>query len=165
MNEKSTETLSVVVEREIPHPPEKIWRALTQPHLIEEWLMKTDFKPVVDHRFNLGLGRCRLSGRDSRAEQNAVLHVECCARRHGRSEERGDLDSHANEHGDPPAHGAVGLPAGSAAGLPGCQVRVAAVFCDPGAGIGTDGLMRVSFNNAVAALLSWSHEPEPEFEA
>ena len=53
MNETSTEARSVVVEREIPHPPEKIWRALTQPHLIEEWLMKNDFKPVVDHRFNL----------------------------------------------------------------------------------------------------------------
>ena len=53
MNETSAETLSVVVEREIPYPPEKIWRALTQPHLIEEWLMKNDFKPVVDHRFNL----------------------------------------------------------------------------------------------------------------
>jgi uncharacterized protein YndB with AHSA1/START domain len=53
MTETSTETLSVVVEREIPHPPEKIWRALTQSHLIEEWLMKNDFKPVVDHRFNL----------------------------------------------------------------------------------------------------------------
>jgi hypothetical protein len=33
MNEAATETRSVVVEREIPHPPEKIWRALTQPHL------------------------------------------------------------------------------------------------------------------------------------
>jgi uncharacterized protein YndB with AHSA1/START domain len=49
----ATETLCVIVEREIPHPPEKIWRALTQPHLIEEWLMKSDFKPVVGHRFNL----------------------------------------------------------------------------------------------------------------
>lgn len=53
MNETSAETRSVVVEREIAYPPEKIWRALTQPHLIEEWLMKNDFKPVVDHRFNL----------------------------------------------------------------------------------------------------------------
>ena len=53
MSETSSETLSVVVEREIPHPPEKIWRALTQPHLIAEWLMKNDFKPDVGHRFNL----------------------------------------------------------------------------------------------------------------
>jgi uncharacterized protein YndB with AHSA1/START domain len=52
MNKPATETLSVVVEREIPHPPEKIWRALTQPQLIEEWLMKNDFKPVVGHRFD-----------------------------------------------------------------------------------------------------------------
>ena len=48
-----TETLAVVVERDLPFPPEKIWRALTQPHLIEEWLMKNDFAPVVGHRFNL----------------------------------------------------------------------------------------------------------------
>ena len=53
MNQTLTETRSVVVEREIAHPPEKLWRALTQPHLIEEWLMKNDFKPSVGHRFNL----------------------------------------------------------------------------------------------------------------
>ena len=53
MTDTATETLCVVVEREIAFPPEKIWRALTQPHLIEEWLMKNDFKPVVDHRFSL----------------------------------------------------------------------------------------------------------------
>ena len=53
MNETLTETRSVVVEREIAHPPEKLWHALTQPHLIEEWLMKNDFKPSVGHRFNL----------------------------------------------------------------------------------------------------------------
>jgi uncharacterized protein YndB with AHSA1/START domain len=49
----ATEVLSVVVEREIAFPPEKLWRALTQPHLIEEWLMKNDFAPVPDHRFSL----------------------------------------------------------------------------------------------------------------
>ena len=52
MTTATTEALSVVVERTIAFPPEKIWRALTQPHLIEEWLMKSDFKPVVDHRFS-----------------------------------------------------------------------------------------------------------------
>ncbi|MEZ5938996.1 MAG: SRPBCC domain-containing protein [Hyphomonadaceae bacterium] len=45
------ETRSVVIEREMAHPPEKIWRALTQPHLIEEWLMTSDFNPAVGHRF------------------------------------------------------------------------------------------------------------------
>jgi uncharacterized protein YndB with AHSA1/START domain len=53
MNQTSIETRSVVVEREISHPPEKIWRALTQPHLIAEWLMKNDFMPVVGHCFKL----------------------------------------------------------------------------------------------------------------
>lgn len=47
------ETRAVVVEREFPFPPEKLWRALTQPHLIEEWLMKNDFQPEVGHRFKL----------------------------------------------------------------------------------------------------------------
>ena len=49
----ASETRSVIVEREMPYPPEKIWRALTQPHLIAEWLMKNDFAPVPDHRFQL----------------------------------------------------------------------------------------------------------------
>ena len=52
MSMTETETRSVVVEREVPHPPEKIWRALTQPRLIEEWLMKTDFRPLVSHQFS-----------------------------------------------------------------------------------------------------------------
>ena len=43
---------SLVIEREMPHPPEKVWRALTQGPLLEEWLMKNDFQPVVGHRFS-----------------------------------------------------------------------------------------------------------------
>lgn len=53
MNNPATQTRSVIVERDIAYPPEKIWRALTQPHLIEEWLMKNDFKPDVGHDFKL----------------------------------------------------------------------------------------------------------------
>ena len=45
-------TRSLVIEREMPHPAEKIWRALTQGPLIEEWLMKNDFQPEVGHHFN-----------------------------------------------------------------------------------------------------------------
>jgi len=53
MTDSSTGTRSVVMERQFPYPPEKIWRALTQPQLIEEWLMKNDFQPRVGHRFEL----------------------------------------------------------------------------------------------------------------
>lgn len=53
MTATATDLRSVVIERDIAFPPEKIWRALTQPHLIAEWLMKNDFKPAVDHRFTL----------------------------------------------------------------------------------------------------------------
>ena len=42
---------SVVIEREMPYPPEKIWRALTDGSLIKEWLMDNDFQPAVGHRF------------------------------------------------------------------------------------------------------------------
>lgn len=50
---KDSDLRSVVVERELGCTPEKLWRALTQPHLIEEWLMKSDFKPVPGHKFTL----------------------------------------------------------------------------------------------------------------
>jgi uncharacterized protein YndB with AHSA1/START domain len=53
VTDSATDMRTVTVEREIPYPPEKLWRALTQPHLIEEWLMKNDFDPQVGHRFNL----------------------------------------------------------------------------------------------------------------
>ena len=53
MTNTATEALCVVVERELPFPPEKIWRALTQPQLLEQWLMQNDFEPVVGHRYNL----------------------------------------------------------------------------------------------------------------
>lgn len=53
MTDTANETRSIVVERELPYPPEKVWRALTQPHLIEEWLMNNDFQPVVGRKFQL----------------------------------------------------------------------------------------------------------------
>jgi uncharacterized protein YndB with AHSA1/START domain len=53
MTDTAAETRTVVVEREFAHPPERLWRALTQPHLLAEWLMKNDFVPTVGHRFDL----------------------------------------------------------------------------------------------------------------
>jgi uncharacterized protein YndB with AHSA1/START domain len=48
-----TGTHTLVVERELPHPQDKVWRALTQAPLIADWLMQTDFEPVVGKQFNL----------------------------------------------------------------------------------------------------------------
>jgi len=44
-------TRSLVIEKEMPYPPGKIWRALTEGVLIKEWLMDNDFQPVVGHQF------------------------------------------------------------------------------------------------------------------
>ena len=44
---------SVIVEKEFPHPPEKVWRALTDSSLIAQWLMRNDFEPVTGHAFTL----------------------------------------------------------------------------------------------------------------
>jgi len=52
MIESATEARTVVVEREFAHPPERVWRALTQPHLLAEWLMKSDFAATLGHRFD-----------------------------------------------------------------------------------------------------------------
>jgi uncharacterized protein YndB with AHSA1/START domain len=53
MNTPTPTTRSVVVEKDMPHPPQKIWRALTQSQLIGHWLMENDFLPVVGHKFTL----------------------------------------------------------------------------------------------------------------
>lgn len=46
-------------EVEYPHPPEKVWRALTEPAQIEKWFPSqwgkttTDFRPVVGAEFRM----------------------------------------------------------------------------------------------------------------
>jgi uncharacterized protein YndB with AHSA1/START domain len=51
MTSSLEEARSLVFERRMPHPPEKIWRALTESALIEEWLMENDFVAKIGHRF------------------------------------------------------------------------------------------------------------------
>jgi len=52
MTDISVSKRAIVVERVIPHPPEKIRRALTLSPLIEEWPMKNDFQPVSSSRID-----------------------------------------------------------------------------------------------------------------
>ena len=51
MTDTAATTRTLTIERELPHPQEKVWRALTEGQLIEEWLMKNNFEPMVGHRF------------------------------------------------------------------------------------------------------------------
>lgn len=70
MNKVPEEAQSVLVERALSHPPEKVWRALTQPHLMEAWLSHSDFSPVVGHGFQLRFDWGAVDGR--------VLEVDPC---------------------------------------------------------------------------------------
>jgi uncharacterized protein YndB with AHSA1/START domain len=47
----TSEIRTVVVERDFAHKPEKLWRALTQPHLLAEWLMESNFSSELGHSF------------------------------------------------------------------------------------------------------------------
>lgn len=49
----SDDTRSIEVDYELPQPPEKVWRALTEPALLARWLMENDIKPEVGHAFTM----------------------------------------------------------------------------------------------------------------
>ena len=51
MTEPPAETRTVVLERVFPHPPEKLWRALTESPLLAQWLLPNDFAPVGGKAF------------------------------------------------------------------------------------------------------------------
>lgn len=44
---------AVHVDQFLPHPPAKVWRALTEPDLIAQWLMPGDFQLKVGHRYTM----------------------------------------------------------------------------------------------------------------
>lgn len=53
MPEAAFATRSIILERNLDHPPGKVWRALTEGALLERWLMPGDFRAEVGHRFSL----------------------------------------------------------------------------------------------------------------
>jgi uncharacterized protein YndB with AHSA1/START domain len=44
---------AVMVDQFLAHPPGKVWRALTDPELLAQWLMPGDFQLVVGHRYTM----------------------------------------------------------------------------------------------------------------
>lgn len=51
MSNETEGTRTVVIERVFAHPPEKLWRALTDRPLIAQWLVSNDFEPVIGKSF------------------------------------------------------------------------------------------------------------------
>lgn len=49
--DKDEDLTRIEIDQYFPHPPAKLWRALTTPELMSQWLMPNDFEPVVGHRF------------------------------------------------------------------------------------------------------------------
>lgn len=52
VNERDDLT-AVRVDEFLPHPPAKVWRALTEPELLAQWLMPGDFRLEVGHRYTM----------------------------------------------------------------------------------------------------------------
>lgn len=52
----TTSTDTIHVDQLLPHPPERVWRALTTPAEIARWWAPGDIAPVVGHRFTLDMG-------------------------------------------------------------------------------------------------------------
>ena len=51
MSNSPDDTRTLVIEKVFHHPPEKLWRALTESPLLAQWLLKNDFQPVVGQKF------------------------------------------------------------------------------------------------------------------
>lgn len=47
----ATGSQSIALEYDLPYPPAKVWRALTEPKLLAAWLMSTDMRAVVGQTF------------------------------------------------------------------------------------------------------------------
>jgi Activator of Hsp90 ATPase homolog 1-like protein len=135
-------TRSIVIEREMPHPPERVWRALTQGALIQEWLMENDFQPFVGHRFNFhatpmphwnGIVDCQVLVVEP--NQRLSYSLERLRRRGGgRTKDRRHVDIDADQGRRSRAHGAVGLPTRRRSQLSGRKLWLAAVHRRPGTG-------------------------------
>lgn len=54
MNESqaSKDKRSIIVVYDLPHAPNKVWRTLTDPKLLEAWLMPNNIRAEVGYRFH-----------------------------------------------------------------------------------------------------------------
>ncbi|GAC70578.1 SRPBCC family protein [Gordonia soli] len=58
MNEAVTRaggTATITVDQFIAAPPEKVWRTITEPELVQRWWAAGDIQPIVGHEFTLDM--------------------------------------------------------------------------------------------------------------
>jgi uncharacterized protein YndB with AHSA1/START domain len=53
MRERKPDDDSVILECDLPAPPAKVWRALTEPDLLARWLLPGAIRAEPGHRFTL----------------------------------------------------------------------------------------------------------------
>jgi uncharacterized protein YndB with AHSA1/START domain len=51
-----TSTRTIEVDQFVPHPPARVWAALTTPELLARWWAAGDVAPTVGHTFLLDMG-------------------------------------------------------------------------------------------------------------
>ncbi|OHV88307.1 SRPBCC family protein [Mesorhizobium sp. ORS 3428] len=67
-------------ECELAEPPEKVWRALTEPELLAAWMMPNDMKPEAGGRFAFAGPDTLIDCEVLDAEPGRLLRYSWCAR-------------------------------------------------------------------------------------
>ena len=88
MKDTTGTTESVVIECDLPDPPEKVWRALTEQDLLGAWLMPNDMRPEVGAQF-----RFRPGSGEGAAVECEILAAEPHRILRWRQRERNDTDA------------------------------------------------------------------------
>jgi uncharacterized protein YndB with AHSA1/START domain len=72
---------SVVVDCDLAEPPEQVWKALTVPELLADWLMPNDFRPQPGRHFTFqgGPGSARIDCEVMAVEPCRLLRYSWCS--------------------------------------------------------------------------------------
>jgi uncharacterized protein YndB with AHSA1/START domain len=62
------------LEATYPHPPERVWKAITDPEAMSAWLMPTNFKPLIGYRFRMErLDAAAITGKVIEVDEGKIL--------------------------------------------------------------------------------------------
>lgn len=76
MTGTAAEARTLGVEREFAHPPDRVWRALTQSELLAEWLMPNNFRAEAGAGFAMNAEWGKVEGKVLAIEPGRALSYE-----------------------------------------------------------------------------------------